>query len=216
MSASRVLYVCFFSWEKSVAENVGQVLRVTDRYSRRLLEFIDAFEEEVQIVNGIIEQQIKALRSLQTCLDPKTFSANTLSREMRYGPEKVAIEEILSKLQEQSGHCGELTRRAQKLAKQNILLVETLQDRAIFIFTISTVFFLPISFVSSFFGMNVRGISSETNTTTEFWAVAVPFTSVVVLLCTAAIIWGERLWFWINSLFQLSLGRIWRRGERLL
>ncbi|KAL8703497.1 MAG: hypothetical protein Q9225_008116, partial [Loekoesia sp. 1 TL-2023] len=65
----------------------------------------------------------------------------------------------------------------------NLYRIESNRDRqegAILVFTIVTIIFLPLSFVSSFFGMNTSDIRDMTTPQWAFWASAVPLTAVVV------------------------------------
>ena len=55
--------------------------------------------------------------------------------------------------------------------------------KAILVFTIVTLVFLPLSFVSSFFGMNTIDIREQTTSQTVFWVVAVPVTVGGVVRC---------------------------------
>ena len=159
---------------------------------------VNAFEEEISIVNDVLLQQQRVLLELGKYLNPTTFKNPSIARKMRFEFEKKGIEEILALLQEQLHGCNELKERARVLAKQNVQLVETLQDdngRAIFIFTFITVLFLPLSFVAGFFGMNLSGISGTTQTTSHFWYIALPVTAAIMILCALVIFEGEDLWF---------------------
>ncbi|KAI4251898.1 MAG: hypothetical protein LQ352_004583 [Teloschistes flavicans] len=65
---------------------------------------------------------------------------------------------------------------------QNLLRIESNRDRqeaAILVFTVVTIIFLPLSFVSSFFGMNVNDIRSMGRSQWIFWASALPLTAIV-------------------------------------
>jgi hypothetical protein len=55
------------------------------------------------------------------------------------------------------------------------------QERAIYVFTIVTIIFLPISTVSSIFGMNVKDVRDMNNGQWVFWAVAIPVTAIVIV-----------------------------------
>jgi hypothetical protein len=55
------------------------------------------------------------------------------------------------------------------------------QERAIYVFTIVTIIFLPISTVSSVFGMNVKDVRDMNNGQWVFWAVAIPVTAIVII-----------------------------------
>ena len=95
--------------------------------------------------------------------------------------------------------CTELQRRANRLADQNVKLVETYQDdnnKTLLIFTVVTVTFLPLSFVTGFFGMNVQGINPTTSTVKHFWVIAIPISVGVVIIALILANWGrlKRRW----------------------
>ena len=56
------------------------------------------------------------------------------------------------------------------------------QERAIYAFTIVTVIFLPLSAVSSIFGMNTVDIRDMEQGQWAYWAAAVPITILVMFL----------------------------------
>lgn len=66
---------------------------------------------------------------------------------------------------------------------QNLYRIESNRDRqegAILIFTIVTIIFLPLNFVSSFFGMNTSDIRDMSRPQWAFWASAIPLTLIVL------------------------------------
>lgn len=124
--------------EKSYNETVMQAMKVEHEASRRLLQNINAFQEEVTIVNDVLKQQTKVLLGLKQALNPATFKTPSIARSLRYRYESEGIDTILLTIAEKLRNCSELRDRAQTLAHQNVQLVETLQDdnsKAIFIFT---------------------------------------------------------------------------------
>jgi len=56
------------------------------------------------------------------------------------------------------------------------------QENAVYAFTIVTVIFLPLSAVSSIFGMNTSDMRDLTQTQWLYWATAIPVTVGVILL----------------------------------
>jgi Mg2+ and Co2+ transporter CorA len=105
---------------------------------------------------------------------------------MKFGYESTSIDRILKSISERIIDCVELRQRASRLAVQNVQLVETQQDdnsKAILVFTVVTITFLPLTFVTGFFGMNLVGISGTTNSVKHFWVIAVPVTFGVVVMC---------------------------------
>jgi Mg2+ and Co2+ transporter CorA len=164
---------------------------------------INAFEEEIGIVNDVLLQQKRALVEFREYLNPSSFTTPSTARKMRFNFEKKGIERILEANREQLRNCAELKERAKVLAVQNVHLVETVQDdngRAIFIFTFITVLFLPLSFIAGVFGMNLVGISDTTSTALHFWKIALPVTGSIIVLCATVIIWGESIWFGVAGL----------------
>ena len=182
-----------------------KALKVKVRASRRLLQTINAFEEEVAIVNDILMQQEKVLQAFRGYLEPSSFKRPSTARKLRFEFEKKGIERIMTSIREQLRNCTELRERARVLAVQNVHLVETLQDdnsRAIFIFTFITVLFLPLSFVTGFFGMNVVGIAGTTSTTSHFWKIALPLTGVIMTFCATIVFLGEKVRFVFADLLR--------------
>ena len=57
------------------------------------------------------------------------------------------------------------------------------QEAAIYAFTIVTVIFLPLSFVSSLLGMNTSDIRDMQYGQWIYWAGALPLTGLIIILC---------------------------------
>lgn len=192
-----------------------QTLKVKNEASRRLLQKLNGFQEEITIVKDVLKQQDKVLSGLRTSLDPKTFSTPSITRKLRYNFECKAIDRILTKLREQTKNCDELVERVKSLSIQNVQLVETFQDdnsKAIFVFTIVTVLFLPMSFVASFFGMNVIGVSATTTPLKHFWTIALPLTFGIVIPCTVIALKGEEVYFGVARMYR-GLKRLWSKED---
>ena len=192
-----------------------QTLKVKNEASRRLLQILNGFQEEITIVKDVLKEQNNVLSGLRASLDPKTFRTPSITRKLRYNFECKAIDKILIKIREQMKNCDELLSRAKSLAIQNVQLVETFQDdnsKAIFVFTIVTVLFLPMSFVASFFGMNVVGISATTTTLKHFWVISLPLTFGIVIPCTIVALKGEEVYFGIARMFR-GLKWLWPKED---
>ena len=74
---------------------------------------------------------------------------------------------------------------------QNIQRIEANKDRqeaAILLFTVVTIIFLPLSFMSSLFGMNTSDIRNMGKNQWIFWATAIPVTFLVVGLAVIAVL----------------------------
>lgn len=162
-----------------------------------------------------MKQQDDVLSSLRVSLDPKTFSTPSITRKLRYDFECNAIDRILMRIRENMKNCDELIERAKSHAVQNVQLVETFQDdnsKAIFVFTMVTILFLPLNFVASFFGMNVVGLSNTTSTLKHFWTVSLSLTFGIVIPCTIIALKGEEVFFGIARMYRGVKG-LWSHGN---
>ena len=67
------------------------------------------------------------------------------------------------------------------------------QSLAIFVFTIVTIVFLPLSFVTSFFGMNTTDIRDLKHDQRIFWVISVPLTVLVAVFALSVGLRGNRV-----------------------
>jgi Mg2+ and Co2+ transporter CorA len=63
--------------------------------------------------------------------------------------------------------------------------------------SIVTIIFLPLSFLTGYFGMNLRTFNSLNNDEDFFWSIALPLSFGVALLLT-----GDPLWRWVVNTWQ--------------
>lgn len=176
---------------------------------------MNIFQEEISIIKNVLNQQMSVLAGLRQSLDPKTFNTPSITRKLRHNFECKAIDKILIRIQEQAKNCDELLDRAKLIAIQNVQLVETFQDdnsKAIFVFTIVTVLFLPMGFVASFFGMNVIGIDNQKTTLKHFWTISLSLTFGLIIPCTIAALKGEEVYFLVART-KRAVRRLWSRRK---
>ncbi|KAK5129504.1 hypothetical protein LTR08_003195 [Meristemomyces frigidus] len=91
--------------------------------------------------------------------------------------------QLLDNLQRELVDLQDLRDNTDRLVTRTIQLVNIrLEDhgKAILVFTVVTIVFLPLNFVSSFFGMNVTDIRTTSHSQSLFWAVALCVTAGVV------------------------------------
>lgn len=118
-------------------------------------------------------------------------------------------------------HKDRMYKEADKLAeivRHNIGILEEGNSKAIFIFTLVTSVFLPLSFVSSVFGMNTSDVRNMASGQSFFWAVALPVTAAIGGLSLLIAFRGEALKDQINGVFKANPQNNFRpkRKERLL
>ena len=56
------------------------------------------------------------------------------------------------------------------------------KQKAIFVFTAVTIVFLPLSFFTSYFGMNLKGIVGTDHTEVYFWKVCGSVSMAIILI----------------------------------
>jgi hypothetical protein len=115
---------------------------------------------------------------------------------------------ILDNLNREHSDLRELRDNTSNLVNRTVQLVNIrLEDhgKAIMVFTIVTIVFLPLSFVSSFFGMNTIDIREMNNTQSVFWIVAGTLTTVIVGVALLIAFYGSSF---IEKLFE------WRGDRR--
>ncbi|RPA86007.1 hypothetical protein BJ508DRAFT_302386 [Ascobolus immersus RN42] len=198
-------------------EYASRLLEIQERPRKRLLMDVTMFEHEMNLVRTLYEDQITALRELAKYLDfiaslristdlGKDTNGNFQDRSIYEEDGDPAIPEIstiLSTLAERLERLQEILGLAEILRTQAVNLADFKneeQGKAIFVFTIVTVIFLPLSFVSSYFGMNTRDIRDMEKKQSTFWAVALPVTSVTLIVSCLVAFWGGSLkskyWKW--------------------
>ena len=92
-------------------------------------------------------------------------------------------------------------------AAQSISLKSESNNTAILVFTTVTVVFLPLSFVTSYLGMNTSDLRNTKSTQTLFWATGLPVTLTVLSLAWIVVYYGE-----VTSRFKLLIAE--SQGKR--
>lgn len=86
------------------------------------------------------------------------------------------------------------------IEQNELAIIAESNNKAILVFTVVTIIFLPLSFFTSYFGMNVQGISTGERTQGEFWAICATITLILVIFTLAygfkdriyGLVWGDR------------------------
>ena len=93
------------------------------------------------------------------------------------------LHKSLSVIQKTLDQYMQLEDRVNRLIRLTKMGVEILDDdhgKAILVFTIVTLVFLPLTFVTGFLGMNTVDIRNQDTTQTLFWEMALPLTAAVI------------------------------------
>ena len=106
------------------------------------------------------------------------------------------LRQTIDNLQRELVDLEDLRDNTNALITRTIQLVNIrLEDngKAILVFTVVTIVFLPLNFIASFFGMNVSDIRNLDQTQALFWIVAVCVTIGVAALSTFVAFQGGRI-----------------------
>lgn len=169
--------------------------------STKLVLDLLQIQDELNIVIEIIRSQWNVILDLQRLLQqspessqhkrPQTMSytyptwAKSQHRFKQYSSSSLSDPwaQLVANLDREFCDLNDLRENCDKLVTRTVQLVNMrLEDhgKAILTFTIVTVFFLPLSFAASFFGMNTIDIRTTTRGQGIFWAFAMALTAIVV------------------------------------
>ncbi|CAG8980228.1 hypothetical protein HYALB_00013306 [Hymenoscyphus albidus] len=174
---------------------------------RRLIRSYLYLQEEILVLEKIMKRQNWNAREFQEVLASNSYR---VTHQRRFTL-NVLESKVLYRLQEEKESSRtkleQLNDEIDRLIRQTLTSLEIKDDdhgKAILVFTIVTLVFLPLSFVSSFFGMNTVDIRNQSASQWIFWAVAVPVTAAVM---TIALLLGynlERIQNW----FERTMGKV--------
>ncbi|KAI0138077.1 hypothetical protein F4776DRAFT_654461 [Hypoxylon sp. NC0597] len=155
------------------------------RPRRRVFLEIHRLQEDLEALQNVILSQLQVLENYKRLLSPGSYRVTDSSRKGLFRIESRYIDSQMRKLLDRSDELRvqlERTNYLKEQVKQAIEILEENHGKAIRVFTIVTVFFLPLSFISSFFGMNTTDIRDTDYDQRFFWTVAIPVTFVVLAL----------------------------------
>jgi hypothetical protein len=104
--------------------------------------------------------------------------------------------------------CGPLS----DSTKQSLEITEEDHGKAIMVFTIVTVIFLPLSFVTSFLGMNTTDIRDMGSSSSLFWTIAIPLTAITMASVLYIGYNGDDLRDFFDMLYRIATGK-WPSGR---
>jgi len=143
-------------------------------------------QEELQVLQLVNTWQTNLVRNYLQVTDDSTYEKLSPSRRAMHPYEEALGKACLDHLSLVRLDYVDLMRRCAPLSdrtKQILEINEEDHGKAIMVFTVVTVIFLPLSFVTSYFGMNASDIRDMDETQAVFWSVAIPLTCVTVGSC---------------------------------
>jgi hypothetical protein len=143
-------------------------------------------------------------------VNDETYPTDIPSRRALFPHERLLLNSCLEnltftreELAEQIRRCGPLSESTKQSAEIN----EEDHGKAILIFTVVTIIFLPLSFVTSFLGMNTVDIRDMDSTQALFWQIAIPLTAVVLGTITFIAYNGDELRDHLSNLYRILTGK---------
>ena len=176
------------------------------RPKKRVFLDIHGLEEELDALQRLLEAQRSLLDKYLRLIAPGSTRTTNATRvglykiERKYGKSQQRI------LESKHENIQILRGKSEVLKEQVKKTIEILEEdhgKAIRVFTFVTLLFLPLSFVTSFMGMNTKDVRDMEFTQNIFWMTGLPVTLAVI---TAALIYayrGEEVEDWV-----------WRQMER--
>ena len=158
---------------------------VRDRASVQVYDKIKLLQEEIDVIKAGLAQQNSVLRDLKSII-----------WESRHGTSLTTnvVDRVLESIEQRIEDFDELQVQADNarfLAAQSISLKAENNSKAILVFTVTTIIFLPLSFVTSYLGMNTSDLRSTSAGQSIFWTVGVPLTLVVLGFALVAAFFGS-------------------------
>jgi hypothetical protein len=140
-------------------------------------------DDEIEIVATILSQQTDAFKKLAKVFDSDSFRITDQVRIKQFKRfEQPSFEYIFAQCKDTEKEIKKLHSQIEKTAqvlRYNIEVAEEGDSKAVLVFTLVTIVFLPLSFVASLFGMNTSDMRDLENNQSIFWAVALPLTAVI-------------------------------------
>ncbi|MCJ1465838.1 hypothetical protein MMC07_004457 [Pseudocyphellaria aurata] len=169
--------------------------------SKSLLYKVSMVTEELKILKNTGRLQKKALDTVTNAVNRPILTKDAAITDIDVGVETYRRDSRLSnaaglKVQKFFEDVEQLEDKGKRLAEQIRQLVDIkVEDngKAIMVFTIVTVIFLPLSFVSSYFGMNTADVRNLELNQWIFWAVG-GGTTIMVAAVVLAIAFQGTLW----------------------
>ncbi|RFU78498.1 mg2+ transporter [Trichoderma arundinaceum] len=192
--------------------------QANQRPRKRVFLDIHDLEEELEALHILLGHQRDCLDRFAKSISPDTLRLTTATRVAQNKVENLYKDSHLRQLEARRQEIENMVTRSiflKEKVKQTIEILEEDHGKAIRVFTIVTLFFLPLSFVSSFLGMNTADVRNMNNNQWLFWATGIPVTIFVLTLACIYGYKGDEIRDWMiqrphgprNKILRLGFGR---------
>ncbi|KAJ9669259.1 hypothetical protein H2201_000611 [Coniosporium apollinis] len=156
-----------------------------DPYNRAHQRSISFLRQEVDAITRVLNEQIQILENFKSGLETRLdYSPNPINLDGERVEDRV-VYNCLASVGGKLNSFQDMRNQLDSLQIWNIQMIDSNKDRqetALYVFTIVTVIFLPLSFVSGFLGMNTSDIRDMSSKQWLFWAIGIPLTSVIIIV----------------------------------
>ena len=152
--------------------------------------------EEVKAIKTWYKHQRDIIRDFLAVLEPCTFKATTVTRCIRYRAEEDFLKSQATRLDRLCWNMNGLEVNLKDLHTNVWQLLEVNQENnrnAILVFTIVTIIFMPLSWATSYLGMNTSDIRALRQGQWLFWAVGAPLAAVIIGIALLAVLKGNSI-----------------------
>ena len=162
--------------------------------TKELYQNINEVGEEVEAISNLTKSQLTFLRGTAVALFGGTLESPGSDTPHQSQERFLSIIRRFEDFEKDLKYFSDRYPQVLKMTAQQVELRMEYNNKAILVFTIVTIIFLPMSFVSSFFGMNVSDVRDMVYGQWVFWATGLGFTVVVSLVSLVLAFHGENMW----------------------
>lgn len=156
------------------------------------------------------------ITTYEAVCSPATFSKPSVAREQNFELERGLLSAQYDALLDQRKRLNEMLSESEDLGQFVIQATEIQKDdlnKTILAFTVVTIIFLPLSFVTSYLGMNTTFSDGTWNQTQGlFWKISLPLTVALGFFCLLLAFWEKTMTWIVNFLEHLPLPW-WREDD---
>lgn len=156
-----------------------------DPLNRAHQKSISAFKQELEAITNVLNQQLTVLTDFGLALEQRKQHAGRTLFSAPYAVAPNVVDNCAAAVDSKIRGFAGMRQNAEALRLASLEMIDSNKDRqeaAIYAFTIVTIVFLPLSFVSGFMGMNTADIRDMPHRQWVFWAAGIPLTILIILL----------------------------------
>jgi hypothetical protein len=152
------------------------------------------------MLSSVYAQQRAALRAYGSVINSASYRISTRERVRIYNALEVPtlrhclVDRPLPGLSYTPDDLRTQLSKTTQGLRYNIEIAEEGNTKAIRVFTLVTIIFLPLPFISSVFGMNTTDIRNMGSSQRLFWAIAIPVTALIGGVSLLVAYYGTRIW----------------------